>query len=109
MFSRIEEERLEYIHQGRNEQLQHLELQWEEAFFADPDAQLDLGNTVTLPSSFIGSKAWASEQVANVLALCRAEGKPSFFITITTNARWPEIVSQLSLGQTASDISFIIA
>jgi len=85
MFSRVEEERLKYIHQERNEQLQHLELQQEEVFFADPDAQLDLGNTVTLPSSFIGSKAWVSEQVADVLALCKVEGKPSFFITITTN------------------------
>jgi hypothetical protein len=61
-----------------------------------------------LPSSFLGSRAWTSERVADALALCRSLGKPSLFITMTTNPKWPEIVSQLKLGQTASDIPVVV-
>jgi len=40
-----------------------------------------------LPASFIGSQAWVSDQVADALALARELGKPSFFITMTCNAK----------------------
>src|SRR5438045_1809734 len=105
MFSRVEEERLEYIRASCLFQLNRLEEQREEAaFFLDPDLEVQHSDAVTLPSSFLGSWAWASDQVADALALCREHGKPSLFITITTNARWPEIISRLSPGQSASDI-----
>ena len=108
MFSRVEEERLQYIRSSRSFQLRQLEEQREEAFILDPDLELQRSDTVTLPSSFIGSRAWASDQVADSMALCREYGKPSLFITVTTNVRWPEIVSQLSPGQSASDIPIIV-
>ena len=38
-----------------------------------------------LPASFLGSQAWAAEQVADALVLCREYGKPSLFLMITTN------------------------
>jgi hypothetical protein len=60
--------------------------------------------SLILPSSFLGSRAWASEQVADALAICRDFGNPSLFITFTTNPNWPEIKSQLRFGQTASDV-----
>src|SRR5437763_7057677 len=82
----------------------------EAAFVVDPDSQaIELSSAVTLPSSFVGSRAWASEQVSDALALCREYGKPSFFITITTNPNWPEIKSQLRPGQSALDVPFIVA
>ena len=81
----------------------------EAAFVIDPDNQAEeLSSALTLLSSFIGSRAWASEQLADALALCREHGKPSFFVTITTNPNWPEITSQLRPGQTASDVPVVV-
>jgi hypothetical protein len=110
MFSRVEEERLEYIRSGRSDQMDEAMRRRDAAFVIDPDTQAaELSSAVVLPSSFIGSCSWASEQVADALALCREHGKPSLFITITTNPNWPEITSQLRPGQSASDIPFVVA
>ena len=110
MYSRVEEERLNYIRSGRSDQMDEAMQRRDDIFLVDPDAQaVELGSALTLLSSFIGSRAWASEQVADALALCREHGKPSLFITITTNPNWPEITSQLRPGQSASDIPFIVA
>ena len=110
MFSRVEEECLDYIQSSRMRQMDEA-MRWREAAFViDPDAQAEeLSSAVTLPSSFIGSHAWASEQLADALTLCREHGKPSFFITITTNPNWPEITSQLQPSQTASDVPVVVA
>ena len=48
------------------------------------------------------------ERVADSLALLRFLGKASLLITITTNPKWLEIVSQLGLGQTAADILVVV-
>jgi hypothetical protein len=62
-----------------------------------------------LGSGWIGSRAWASEQVADALALCREFGRPSLFITVTMNTKWPEITERLHPGQTASDTPGVVA
>src|SRR5947207_4455447 len=87
MFSRVEEERLQYIRSGHSFQLKQLEEQREEAFILDPDLKLQCSGTVTLPSSFIESCAWASDHVVDSLALGKEGGKLSFLITVTTNDR----------------------
>ncbi|RPB06712.1 hypothetical protein P167DRAFT_471153, partial [Morchella conica CCBAS932] len=61
-----------------------------------------------LPNSFLCSRAWASNEVADSLAICQSRGKPSFFITITTNPNWPEIKERLNPGQNALDIPIIV-
>jgi hypothetical protein len=38
-----------------------------------------------IPASFIGSCAWALDQVADALAIAWKLGKPSIFLTIITN------------------------
>jgi hypothetical protein len=110
MFSRVEEEKLAYIREGRIEQLDRFDRQREQAFLVDPDSNTrpELASSITLPHTFVGSRAWASEHVADSLALAREIGKPDFLITITTNPTWPEITSQLGPGQSASDIPFIV-
>ena len=94
MYSRVEEERLNYIHQGRNSQ------------YNTSDSELGFQNT--LPISFLGSRAWVSEQVSDALPLVRQFGKPTFFITMTANPQWPEIISQLQPHQTASNIPEVV-
>ncbi|CAG8751917.1 17827_t:CDS:2, partial [Cetraspora pellucida] len=61
-----------------------------------------------LSASFLGSKRWCSTHITNALALAHCLGKPSFFITITTNPNWEEIHSQLQPGQNALEIAPIV-
>ena len=72
MYSRIEEERLQFIRRGRIH----------EAHEEDPDIDDDTID-IRLPVSFLGSKEWSSSETADALALAREFGPPSFFITMT--------------------------
>jgi hypothetical protein len=97
MYSRIEEERLQFIRKGR----------LHEAREGDPDID-DEDIDIRLPVSFLGSKEWSSSETADALALAREYGPPSMFITMTCNPEWPEIVSRLRPTQTAYDIPIIV-
>jgi hypothetical protein len=97
MYSRMEEERLRFIHKGR----------LHEALANDPLMDED-DIDIRLPVSFLGSREWASSETADALALAREYGSPSLFITMTCNREWPEILSRLRLGQTAYDIPVIV-
>ena len=101
MFTRDLECRLQYI---RTNQLRLRRLQ------ADVDGIYDAegAENIYLPSSFIGSKRWSSEQIADSLAIAAALGNPTFFITMTCNPDWPEIQSQLRPGQSWADIPIIV-
>jgi hypothetical protein len=112
MYSRLEEERLEYIRNGKLRQARQIfadDARDEDLEDDDDDddeqEQLFIGK---LPSCFLGSRAWISERVADALAICRALGKPSVFITVTTNPNWPEIKEKLLPGQTAADRPVVV-
>ncbi|KIJ33668.1 hypothetical protein M422DRAFT_104584, partial [Sphaerobolus stellatus SS14] len=62
-----------------------------------------------LPASFLGSRQWSSENIADGLALAHVYGCATFWITFTTNPNWPEIQSKLAPGQTAADVPTVIA
>ena len=109
MYSRVEEEHLNFIQQGRKDQLHTNQCHHELDLANNPDLPAELSEAFTLPSSFIGSRAWASENVSDALAICKEFGSPTFFVTVTTNPKWPEIASRLKPGQTASDIPFMVA
>jgi hypothetical protein len=102
MYSRVEEERIFNIKRGKqNQQLR----------FNVNDGDVWAGEDSwhsQLPASFMGSRAWASNQVADALTLCRTFGKPTLFITMTTNPQWQEITSQLLPKQNASDIPQVV-
>lgn len=69
MFSRTEDERLEYLRRGRRLQAVGMD----EA--ADPTVP-DFFH-YKIPASFMGSRAWCSDQVADALAIAHQLGKPS--------------------------------
>ena len=109
MYSRIEDERLQYLREGKIRQAGEVFAGEEDTQEKDEyETELQQAFAGVLPSSFLGSRAWTLDRVADALALCRSFGKPSLFITMTTNPKWPEIISQLRLGQTASDIPVIV-
>jgi hypothetical protein len=100
MFSRTEEERLQYLKLGRRVQAAAMD----EA--PNPETPDLFENKI--PASFMGSRAWASDQVADSLAIARQLGRPSLFLTMTTNPNWPEIQSQLLPGQHFTDIPAVV-
>jgi len=108
MYSRTEEQRLFYIAKERRHHVneiseagQHHEEEEGQGNDADPG--------IKLPASFLGSRAWTSDQTADAMALGRKYGKPTFFCTMTFNPDWPEVRECLLPGQTAFDVPVIVA
>ncbi|CEL93983.1 unnamed protein product, partial [Vitrella brassicaformis CCMP3155] len=110
MFSRIEDERLNFIRNNQLRLLKLSELQREE----DPEYQQLLAENedmedhakagfVLLPSSFLGSERYYKKLCQDAFAIVAQYGKPSWFITITCNGSWKEIHENLEQGQNAYD------
>ena len=66
----------------------------------DPKSE---GKKIILPSTFSGSPRFFQKLFQNSLAIVRHFGKPTFFLTMTTNAEWPEIQNSLPPGVSAND------
>jgi hypothetical protein len=103
MYSRTEEERLAYITRERR---RHAEEMRDDE---EPRDEEEFECNIKLPASFVGSRAWTSDQTADAMALGRKYGKPTFFCTMTFNPDWAEIKSRLRPGQTATDIPVAVA
>ncbi|XP_058799382.1 uncharacterized protein LOC131668913 [Phymastichus coffea] len=73
----------------------------------DIDGQV--GKTVILPSSFIGSPRHMQQNYQDAMALVAKTGKLDIFLTMTCNPRWKEIQENLLPGQQASDRPDIVA
>jgi hypothetical protein len=50
-----------------------------------------------------GSPRDQQARFQDAMAIVRKQGKPDLFITITTNTKWPEILTALLPGQTPQD------
>jgi hypothetical protein len=81
-WSAIEEARLTYIRHNQN---------------SDPDEDEYIGTgdeepveDVCLPSTFVHSPAWSAANISDCLALRKAFGPVTLFITFTTNPRCPK-------------------
>jgi hypothetical protein len=94
-WSAIEEARLKYIRDTQHQQ------EDEEEYTGEGDEEPS--DDVRLPSTFVHSPAWSAANVSDCLALRKAIAPVTFFITFTTNPRWPAITSELLPGQNASD------
>ncbi|UYV81456.1 hypothetical protein LAZ67_20001240 [Cordylochernes scorpioides] len=57
------------------------------------------GKAVILPSSFQGSPRNMAQNYQDAMAIVRKHGKPDFFVTMTCNPKWLEIVENLEEGQ----------
>lgn len=97
--SRIEDNRLSYI---RSHQATFVGDDGDD-MTEDGNEQGERPRRFFLPSSYTGSNRHLKKLAANALALVGGRGKPTIFITLTCNPRWPEIVRELLRGQTAFD------
>jgi len=97
-WSRIEEARLVYIRENQHSNsLEDEDGEYEGVGDEEPR------DNVRLPSSFVHSPAWSAAKVSDCLALRKALGPVTLFITFTTNPNWPEIRSELLPHQTPND------
>ncbi|KAM0068502.1 putative transcription factor B3-Domain family [Helianthus debilis subsp. tardiflorus] len=91
-YTMIESERLNYI---RFQQIKLRSDSLNSLKNVQDVGQSDLSHTgqpVILPSSFTGGSRYMMQNYLDAMALCRKYGYPDFFITITCNPKWPEIV-----------------
>lgn len=80
---------------------------WENDAELMGEPNVNESDNVYFPASFLGLRCWAQKQVSNSFAVAAALGNPMFFITMTCNAQWSEIQSQLCPGQ-YSDIPLVV-
>jgi hypothetical protein len=59
------------------------------------------GRAVILPSTFQGSPRNMAQNYQDAMAIVRKYGKPDYFITMTCNPKWSEIIDNLEIGQSA--------
>ena len=69
----------------------------------DNDDLANAGKKVILAPTMYYSPRWYKELMQDAMTIVREYGKPDFFITMTTNPKWPEITNSLLAGETASD------
>jgi hypothetical protein len=94
-WSAVEEAHLKYICDNQHNKVD------EEEYTGEGDEEPS--EDVRLPSTFVHSPAWSAANVSDCLALRKAIGSITLFITFTTNPTWPAITSELLHGQNASD------
>lgn len=69
----------------------------------------DVGRRFILPASYTGSDRFMQQLFQDSMAIVRFFGKPTFFITLTANPRWPEILAELFPGQQPTDRPDLVA
>jgi len=67
------------------------------------------GRRIILSKDFPGSDRDVHSRYMDAMALITRYGKPDFFVTMTSNPYWDEIVEQLLLGQMPQDRLDIVA
>ena len=73
-----------------------------DAIHADDDPT-QIGDRIILPASFTSGPRWYQEKTNDGMSLLREYGTPTFFITFTANAKWPEIQMSLHENETSED------
>jgi hypothetical protein len=113
MFSRLEDQHLQFIRQGKKVEGQQFRDQSRD-LARDLDFDLNDGednstvdDTFNLPASFTGSPKYYADRTADALALSRQKGKPDLMITATCNPNWPELKEALLPGQSATEAPHI--
>ena len=79
-----------------------------DGMFQDDSKHTSIGRKI-LSSSMVGSPRWYNAKFQDGMAIVREYHKPDFFITMTCNPKWPEILNGLKEGQTAQDRPDLVA
>lgn len=71
--------------------------------FLRGDTASDVGRTVILPSTYVGSPRYYHQLFQDIMAVVAKLGKPDLFVTFTCNPDWPEIRAELLGRQSPMD------
>lgn len=108
MAAKIETERLLYIRLNQSKLRAENYIHLRDAISSDGNIK-NIGKSVILPSTFIGSPRHMQEYSQDAMTYVRKFGRPDLFITFTCNPSWDEIKKLLLNGQSASDRHDIVA
>nr|XP_027196773.1 uncharacterized protein LOC113791226 [Dermatophagoides pteronyssinus] len=67
------------------------------------------GKSVLLPSTFEGSPRNYQQRYQDAMAIVTKFGKPDFFVTMTCNPKWPEIVNNIESWERPEDRPDIVS
>lgn len=90
-FTAVEQYRLDWISKNQTTIRSDLYSNIRDAVRKGDHDPSHVGKTIILPASFTGSQRYMSQHFKDALALCRAIGHPTLFLTMTCNTKWPEI------------------
>merc|ERR1712055_1046540 len=79
-----------------------------DAIFLDDNQPTQVGQKI-LPSTHVGSPRWYNAKFLDGMAIVKKNKKPMYFITMTCNPHWHEIVDNIGPGQTAQDHPDLVA
>nr|XP_042898735.1 uncharacterized protein LOC122269477 [Parasteatoda tepidariorum] len=97
MYVRIEGTRLNFIKHNQSNLLADMYLNVADYIHQRAaENNLRVGRQVILPSSFIGSPRNMHQNYLDAMSIVQRFGKPSLFLTMTCNPRWPEISENLA-------------
>ena len=83
--------------------------QYKKAVLAvDGDAP-NIGKPIILAASYIGGPRYMHKKTQDAMAYVRAFGRPTLFITFTSNPNWKEIKIELFSGQVFTDRPDLVA
>ena len=103
--SRILEERLQFIRYNQQFRKRVASM----AAVRNPQNAAQRVGTVYLPTCTPGSPKYQKQLVEKALTVVQRLGHPTYFITFTCNAKWPEITENLLPGQVPSDRPILVA
>lgn len=107
-YAQIEWCRLRYLRTNQTQLRSHTYSAIQDASSANIPAE-DIGKSVILPSTFIGSERQMAQLYQDAMAIVRKLGNPSYFITMTCNPNWPEIVRALGPTEKSNDRPDLVA
>ncbi|GKD93717.1 DNA helicase, partial [Tanacetum coccineum] len=94
-FCAVEQNRIDYIREHQNDiRNEYLSGIYDAITRGDTDGS-DCGGRLILPQSFTGGPRYMYAHYLDALAICRAHGNPSYFITFSCNVKWPEIAEYM--------------
>ncbi|XP_065831980.1 uncharacterized protein [Oscarella lobularis] len=109
MYVKIETDRLNFVRYNQKELRAETYSNFADALLTDNADPRDVGQKVVLPSSFSGGPRYMHQRTQDAMSYVRKFGKPSLFITMTGNPKWPEIQQELFHRQQANDRPDIVA
>ncbi|XP_064619488.1 uncharacterized protein LOC135482932 [Lineus longissimus] len=103
VYCKIETERLLYLRREQRSLRADSYHNLRDSILSNDADPRNVGQRFILPSSYTAGPRYMHERQQDAISYVRLFGRPSLFITTTTNPKWPEILSNLFPHEAATD------